>query len=323
MAIRHLGIMAVALLLLLSACGEKTQPLRIGTTPWPGYEFLHLAETLGYFKEEGVTVQLVDFLSLADSSRAFERGQIDIWGTTLVELVLSHKHSQRHAQAFLVVNESAGGDVILAKTPIHSVTQLKDKRIGLEPSTVDVVLLHHALQQASLSAEQVRLVPLAQADLEDALQSGQVDAVSTYPPNSVHIARDTSINQIFDSSQIPNTIIDVLAGDRLIIEERSEEIAAISRAFFRARAFATQNPQQAFAMLTQGSQITEQELHDVLQGIRLTSAEEQSAYLQPSGRLGPAIDGSMQALVASGLPGPFGQTESMYTNRIITQLEQP
>lgn len=317
---QRLPVITAILLLLLSACGKEIQPIRIGTTPWPGYEFLHLAEELGYFEEEGVAVQLVDFLSLADSSRAFERGQVDVWGATLVELVLSHMHSQRHAQAFLVTNESAGGDVVLAREPISTAAELKGRRIGVEPSTVDVVLLHHTLQKTGLDIEQVKLVPMAQTDMLAALENGQVDAVCTYPPNSVHIAHGVAVNKIFDSAQIPNSIIDVLAGDQVVIDKRREELAAITRAFFRAREFARQNPNKALNLLAQWSRITEQDLREVLQGIRLSGLDEQMIYLQTTGNIESALDSTIQALKASSLHAPFSRANTMYTDVVIRQL---
>lgn len=310
----------IVALLLITACSQQSAPLRIGTTPWPGYEFLHMAQELGYFEQEGVRVQLVDFLSLADSSRAFERGQVDIWGSTLVELALSRTQSQRHAKAFLVTNESAGGDVILARQPISSIEQLRGKRVAVEPSTVDVVLLHHALKQAGMALTQVELVPLAQAEMPAALESGQLDAVCTYPPNSVHISRSPAINRIFDSNRIPDIIIDVLATDANIIEQRAEELAAISRAFFRAQQYASSNPAEANRMLARWTQISELELQDVLAGIRIISRDEQADYLTPGTRIEQAIDSTMAALTVSGLNGPFGTPASLYTDSVIKQL---
>ncbi len=58
-------------LAILGGCAEEpAPPIRIGTNPWPGYEFLHLADELGYFEEEGVEVRLVELTSNGDVRRA-------------------------------------------------------------------------------------------------------------------------------------------------------------------------------------------------------------------------------------------------------------
>jgi ABC-type nitrate/sulfonate/bicarbonate transport system substrate-binding protein len=66
-----------ALLSCLAGCGSNEKPLRLGLNAWPGYEFLHLAEVRGFYKQRGVDVQLVEFGSLSDARLALERDQVD------------------------------------------------------------------------------------------------------------------------------------------------------------------------------------------------------------------------------------------------------
>ena len=68
----------LAITLFSSGCRKELPVIRVGMNLWPGYEFLYLAKEKGYFLEEGINLQLYDFVSLSDSRRAFERGQIDV-----------------------------------------------------------------------------------------------------------------------------------------------------------------------------------------------------------------------------------------------------
>ena len=71
--------------ILVTGCGQAPQPpVRIGINFWPGYEFLYLAEKQGFFKQEGVPVELIQFSSMGDARRAFERGQVDAMAVTLI-----------------------------------------------------------------------------------------------------------------------------------------------------------------------------------------------------------------------------------------------
>ncbi len=55
-------------------CAPKSGPtLRVGLNPWPGYEVLFIAEHVDYFRDEGVAVRLIEFTSLSDCRRAYER----------------------------------------------------------------------------------------------------------------------------------------------------------------------------------------------------------------------------------------------------------
>ena len=87
----------LSLILIFPACRKENPPIRIGSTLWPGYDFLYLAKEKGFFEEEGVNVQLFDFVSLSDSRRAFERGQIDVLTGTIVEmLIISNNIKERN-----------------------------------------------------------------------------------------------------------------------------------------------------------------------------------------------------------------------------------
>ena len=85
----QLLVCGLALLALsLGSCSTERAhptPLRIGINAWPGYEFLYLAQEKGFFREAGVEVQLIEFNSLSDVRRSFERNQIDGFAGTMVE----------------------------------------------------------------------------------------------------------------------------------------------------------------------------------------------------------------------------------------------
>ena len=90
---RHLPLYLLVLFsLFLSSC-SKTPPaaLRIGINAWPGYEYLTLADQLGYYKDEGLKVKLIPFQTLADGRRAFEKGHIDIMAGTLIGMYSSRE----------------------------------------------------------------------------------------------------------------------------------------------------------------------------------------------------------------------------------------
>lgn len=304
--IRKCGALLAALLAVwLAGCTEPATPLRIGTNPWLGYEFLHLAEELGYFREEGVRVELVEFLSLGDSSRAFERGQIDGWGTTLVELLLAHEHSDHEAQAFLVTNTSTGGDMLLGRAGVASLQALKGKRVGVEPATVDMVLLHHALQSARLQLADVQIVPLPQNKLQNALARGDIDAAVAYGPTAVELLNKAGAVRLFDSTKIPDQIVDVLAADRRLLATRGDEFAALARAYFRARAYASAHPDDAHQRMARRQAVEVREFRGLLQGLALTPPDAQAHYLGQDGRLVAALRTTAAALRDAGFPiGP-------------------
>ena len=98
-------LLAVAALPLHFGCApEKPAALRVGLNPWPAYEFLYLAQEKGFYRAEGIEVRLVEFNSLSDARRAYERGQINVLASTVIEVLQARDNSPRSPQIVQVVD---------------------------------------------------------------------------------------------------------------------------------------------------------------------------------------------------------------------------
>jgi len=220
----------IILTLFLSACSKDSAPaLRIGINAWPGYEYLTLAEQMGYYKDEGVEVKLIPFQTLADGRRAFEKGHIDIMAGTLMEFYSTREVAGINPVVFLVADFSNGGDMLLAHKSITSVADLKGKKLGLEAGSVDVLTAANALASAQLGFDDVTLVSLPQPNNIKALLAGDIDAAQTYPPFATKALANPDIIRLFDTSQTPGDIIDIIFTRRTIVNERKDDLAKIAR----------------------------------------------------------------------------------------------
>lgn len=274
-------IVLLALLLGSSCAPIKKPSLRIGINPWPGYDFLYLAQQKGFFAAEGITVELVEFMSLGDSRRAFERQHVDVMGATVLELLLSGHYSSRMPQAFMVVDFSAGADVLIAKPQIPALVHVPKLRIGLEPASSDLLLLHVALEQVKLPLSAVEIVPLPQNRLLPAFKNGEIDAAVSYAPTSLSLLKAGG-KILFSSAQSPAAILDVLVADAQTVKSRPAELAAVVRAFYRAVAFAKAHPDAAYAIMAAREQLSVAEFRQTLDGIRLVPLAEQTRLLTSS-----------------------------------------
>ena len=131
-------VFIVALSLGFGCAPEPPAALRVGINSWPGYEFIFLAQEKGYFRDEHLNVRLVEFSSLSDCRRAYERGQIDAMGTTVVEVLMTRDQSSRSPQIVRICDYSNGADVILAQSAITNGAGLRGARIGVELASLGV-----------------------------------------------------------------------------------------------------------------------------------------------------------------------------------------
>ncbi len=256
--------------------------IRIGTDPWPGYEYLHLADRKGFFKEENVPIQLIRFSSLEDARRAYEHHQVDGMATTVIEVLQAHEHGAP-AKVAIVTDFSNGADVIIARKGIASVAGLKGKKVGIEPATLSGFILARALNKVGLSLEDVKTEGLSPLNMEAALLSGKVDAVHAYPPISLAILKHTGeVTKIFDSSQIPEEIVDIVSINPDIVANRPEDIKALQRAWDKAHAYAAAHPEEANMIMAGYEDISAEEFTEALRGIKVLSFSEQEALMKGS-----------------------------------------
>jgi NitT/TauT family transport system substrate-binding protein len=287
--------------LCLSACSKTSAPeLRIGINAWPGYEYLTLAEQMGYYKDEGVAVKLIPFQTLADGRRAFEKGHIDIMAGTLMEFYSTREVAGINPVVFLVADFSNGGDMLLAHKSITSVADLKGKKLGLEAGSVDVLTAANALASAQLGFDDVTLVSLPQPNNIKALLAGDIDAAQTYPPFATKALANPDIIRLFDTSQTPGVIIDIIFTRRTIVTERKDDLAKISRAFERAVQYQNTNEEDAIARMAKREGLTSAEFSDALSGLKIINQQEQATYLQ-EGKLLELLHSTHTALTSIGV----------------------
>lgn len=287
-------------IVLLTSCARKpVPPIRIGLNPWPGYELVSLAERKGFFDQEGVPVRLVEFSSLGDARRAFERRQTDVLLGTLVEVLVAREQSDRNPQVFLVTDFSDGADAIVARAGIAGPANLRGKRIATEPATLNAYVLARGLGKAGLQFDDVRMVPMDQMAMEEAFARGEIDAAVTYPPVSINLLKKGA-HPIFTSHEIPGEVADIAAIDGDFLNARRGDVQGIVRAYGRAQEYAAAHPEEADAIMAERERLSPAEFRKALEGVHLVTPDQQAPFFQPGGILERAAQVTDEVLHRTG-----------------------
>lgn len=289
----------LASVLALCGCGANERPLRIGLNAWPGYEFLFLAEVQGYYKRRGVDVRLVEFGSLSDARVALERGQIDGLGTTVVEVLMARAHRKGAAQIVRVVDYSDGADVIIARRELEHVNQLRGRRVGVELGSLGVYVLSAALMRHGLTLSDVTTVSQDQATMVAALERGSIDAIVTYPPESLRALRLEAARQVFSTAEIPGEVVDVLAFREEVLRQRPADVDRVLAAFDDALELFGTHQQLAARIMAAREGLSPEEFTKALtEGMHLVGSERQAEYFAPGGKLSKVVQNTADLLVA-------------------------
>jgi NitT/TauT family transport system substrate-binding protein len=119
---------------------------------WVGFGPVHLANELGYFADEGITVVEILDDDMPNAVAAMERGDIDCYLRTVGEYQGLGRRKDTQGIIIGTIDVSTGGDGWAADRAIQSVCDLKGKTIAVEPNLPARLLLQEALRrQCNLS----------------------------------------------------------------------------------------------------------------------------------------------------------------------------
>lgn len=226
-----------------TGCGWLTdKPVAIAAHVWVGYEPMFLARHEGWL--DAKKVGLLETANAAESLAALAAGRVDGAALTLDEM-LKARETGLPLTAVLVFDISAGADMLVARPGIKRLSDLKGKRIGLEQSSVAALLLSEILLAAGLTPRDVELRFLTVDKHRNAWGAEQADAFITYEPVATQLLLDGAV-KLFDSRNIPDAIVDVLAIRRDRLDSaHADAVRHLVAAHFQALDHLTRNPQDA------------------------------------------------------------------------------
>lgn len=278
------------LLGLLAACGKPVErPLQLGTVQWPGYEPLYLARSLGYFDES--QVKLVEHMATTETIDAFRNDAIDLAGLTLDE-VLRLKQQGKDMKIILLMDLSNGADVVIARSGIRSMKELKGKRIGVEENALGAYMLGRALEYSGMKPQDVEIVSLMVGEHETAFGEGRIDAAVTFDPFKTRLLKMGG-KVVFDSSKIPDEIVDVLVADPEYLRMHRDEVMALIEAWYRSLDYLRDHREDAAQRIAGRLGISPAEFLDSLEGLRIADRESNERMLSGES---PALEENLQRL---------------------------
>jgi len=261
---------------LLAGCSDafdestESQPMRIGSNVWPGYEPLYLARELGYY--EGLPISMVEYPSASEVLRAYRNGAIQAAALTMDE-VLILAESGLDPRVVLLLDVSQGGDVILGRDGVQRVADLKGRKVGVENTALGAYVLSRALAMHDMQVSDVTLVPLEVNEHEAAFKAGKIDAVVTFDPVRTRLL-DVDAQLLFSSEDIPGEIFDVLVVDGEYLAQHREVVASLVQRWFQTLEYQRQNPQRAAEVIARRQQLKTEDYLASMDGLKMVSRAE-------------------------------------------------
>ncbi len=205
---RHLiagGIAAAALPAFTFAQGlEKPKAtIAVGGKNLFYYLPLTIAEQLGYFKDEGLDLTIVDFAGGSRALQAVVGGSADVVSGAF-EHTVNMQFKGQPMRAFVL--QGLAPQIVLGVNPktlpnFKSVADLKGKKVGVTaPGSSTNVLVNFVLAKAGLKPSDVSIVGVgASSGAVAAMRSGQIDAISNLDPVITLLQRSGDLKIVSDT----------------------------------------------------------------------------------------------------------------------------
>jgi NitT/TauT family transport system substrate-binding protein len=179
---------AAALLAASAAPARAATPLTAGYLPVTGQAKWFLAKELGFFAEEGIDINLVEFTNSADGLTALRGGKLDVapFGTTAPLIHISKGADLR------IIGGTMGGDVafvVKKDSPIASLAEFKGKKIATVRLSTGDAVLRGALKRAGIDwRKDTEIFELkGPPAVAEAVKSGQADIGVTWGPHDQRV----------------------------------------------------------------------------------------------------------------------------------------
>ena len=270
----------------------------VGAVPWAGSEPLFLARERGLMPSEHL--RLVEFVDSADMIRAFRNGALDAVALTLDE-ALRLEALGLEPRVVLVLDASHGADCVVARPEVKTLAELQGRRVALEHMALGLYMLGRALEGVRLRPEDVQRVPTRLDSHLEVYQRGEVDAVVTFEPTCQQLV-EAGAHVLFDSSRIPEEILDVLVVRKSYLAANPERIDVLLRGWFSALDYLGAHPDEAERLMAPRLGIPPQQLRKALAGVRLLDARQQREQLTgPAPRLRETLQRLRGVMSKAGL----------------------
>jgi NitT/TauT family transport system substrate-binding protein len=209
-------LMIVILIISLTSelsMAEKTK-VKIGWSIYVGWMPWDYADASGILKKWGdkydVDLQLLPKMDYIASIEAYVSGQLDACVMTNMEALDMPCASGINSTALIIGDYSNGNDAILTRDGI-TIDNIKGYSVYLVELSVSHYLLDRFLRTKGLKEKDVKIVNTSDSDIAPIFISNEsAKVVVTWNPLVMEIMKTPGITNIYDSSQIPGEILDLL-----------------------------------------------------------------------------------------------------------------
>lgn len=308
---RLLALAGVVLLLTMAVLmprEERVDTLQMAIGLGPGAESFVLARERGLLPKD--RVQLIDMSWPSAAMRAFGNGVVDAAVLSLDE-VLRLREGGHDLRVVMVLDVSAGADVVLGGDEVKKLADLRGKRVGCDGRSSGMVLLESALASVGMRGSDIEFVPLSPSEMAASWAEHRMDAMVLAEPWATRVQRSGGGTSLYDSRQMKLPIYRVLVASSQAVKSQRDELRMVMAAYRRGNQelqLAGEGGVSEVVLRREG--LNEAEFRQCMTRMKTVTAAESARLLKPGGDLVRHASGLEQMMRSAGLLERLPATQS-------------
>jgi hypothetical protein len=251
--------------------------IRIALDNWVGYFILRSPEMEKAMRRSGYILICED--DQADYGHRMEQlkaGEIDFAVATVDSFILNGAQRHYPGAVVMVIDESKGGDAILARREkIAGLDALKgrnDIRVAFTPNSPS----HHLAKAASDHFNVPELLPSGKLRIEtngsqkamEKLLTGQTDVAICWEPDVSQALTDKSIIKLLGTEDTERLIVDILVAGRKTLQQKPEVIHLLLNTYFRVLKKYREDPTLLIKQVKKETGLSKTAVESMLNGVK-------------------------------------------------------
>jgi NitT/TauT family transport system substrate-binding protein len=280
--IRQLTALAIgmALLPVMGATSARADTIKFAHSTWVGYGPLYIVREKVIFKKNGVDIDLIVMEDPKERFPTLMADKIQMIAST-VDTALLYLKKPNDFQYVVAIDDSNGGDGIVAIKDIKTIADLKGRRVAVNEGSVSEFYLNVLLAKAGLKETDLKTVNMTAGDAGGAFVAKRVDAAVTWEPWLTKGKSTDFGHLLVDSSTTPGLITDVIIVKSAWASAHQKDVAAIIKSWNEAVAYYRSNPDDAIAIMAKGVGgwlKDPKEFKSTLSGIKFYGADDNKTF---------------------------------------------
>lgn len=276
--------------------------ISIGIDNWIGYYPLCSKEMKRSMRKQGYLLECIDDQAdYPDRMKKLDKGELDLAVASVDAYLINAKPYNYSSSIIAVIDESKGGDAIVAN--VDSISSLDDLKIARNlvlgytqnsPSEhlIRSIASHFDIQ--TIKENQFKVIHTdGSTDALEQLKKGQLDVAVLWEPDVSNVLKDKRFKRILGTEDTQQLIVDVLLSSRKFSQKNPEALQALLAEYFVVLKFYRDNPAALIKELTKVTKLSSSQVESLLGGVAWQGLGENSRYWMAEHGLVETIEGSV------------------------------